>query len=119
MRGGKMTEITVQVIPLKLFGGRVVIQAREVVRFLRSRETYLRVAREVTAKRRRPAARRAYDKKIREWVYLLHAAKLTKSESSERQLPPSEAFLRMVLLLSAACFPQSTPRYGRVIASRE
>ena len=81
-----MAETAAQIIPLKLVGGRVVIQPREVVGFLWSRETYLRVAREVTANRRRPAAWRADDEKIREWGYLLHTAKSTKSESSQRYL---------------------------------
>jgi hypothetical protein len=73
---GTMAEKAAQVIPLKLVGGRVVIQPRKVVGFLWSRETYLRVAREVTANRRRTAAWRAYDKKIRELEYLLHLESL-------------------------------------------
>ena len=83
---GTMAETTAQVILLKLVGGRVVIQPREVVGFLWSRETYLRVAREVTANRRRPATWRAYDEKIREWGCLFHTAKFTKSESPQRYL---------------------------------
>jgi hypothetical protein len=78
---GAMAETAAQIIPLKLIGGRVVIQPREIVGLLRPRETYLRVTREVTANRRRPAAWRAYYKKIRE---LFHLVKFTKFESPER-----------------------------------
>jgi hypothetical protein len=64
LRGFKVAEIPVEVIPPEFIGGRVVIQSRKIVGLFGPGEAYLWITREVTANRSSPATRCANDKKI-------------------------------------------------------
>lgn len=60
-----MCETAIQVITIEFICIGDIVSFREVMRFLRSRETYLRIACQVTAERRRAAAGGTHKEEVR------------------------------------------------------